>query len=145
VLQHWTHFEVAGYICALIFFVYCPPRMMKGLGGFAERHFGDSVGFYILHLGIVLVVIGGVYQQIAGIASTGNALILAAMGILKLTSKPGTEVPPGTSQTSTTSVTTATNPPPATTPVTIVAQTESVTETKTSKPTAGGAVIGKPF
>ena len=83
--MHYTHFEVAGYICAAIFIIYVPPRILRGLGGFAERHFGDSVGFYILHLGIVLVILGGIYQQVTGIASTGNALILAAMGILKLT------------------------------------------------------------
>jgi hypothetical protein len=120
-MQHWTHFEVAGYICAVILFIYIPPRILNGLGGFAERHFGDTVGFYILHLGIVLVVIGGIYQQISGIASTGNALILAAMGILKLTSKPGTEVPPGVSQASSTTITTSTIPPPTPAPATPVA------------------------
>jgi hypothetical protein len=113
--MHYTHFEVAGYICAAIFMIYVPPTILKGVGGFAERHFGDSVGFYILHLGIVLVVIGGIYQQISGIASTGNALILAAMGILKLTKAP-TDVVPGVSQASSTTVTTSTIPPPPTVP-----------------------------
>lgn len=107
--MHYTHFEVAGYILAAIFIVYVPPRILNGLGGFAERHFGDSVGFYILHLGIVLVIIGGLYPQVTGIASTGNALILAAMTVLKLTK---TAAPDTTEITKVSNVTTPIPPEP---------------------------------
>lgn len=81
----WKHFEIAVYVAAALILIYRPPRSSNGLGPFLERHFGDAVGFYILHLGILLVVIGGVYPQVNGIEQTGNSLILAGMVALKLT------------------------------------------------------------
>lgn len=87
--MHYTHLEVAGYICAALFMIYSPPRVLAGVGPFIEAHFGDAVGFYILHLGIILVVIGGVYPMVGGIAQTGNSLILAGMVALKLTKTNG--------------------------------------------------------
>lgn len=81
----WKHFEIAAYVIAAVFVIYRPPKSSNGLGAFIERHFGDTVGFYILHLGILLVVIGGVYPQVNGIEQTGNSLILAGMVALKLT------------------------------------------------------------
>jgi len=87
-MHHWAHIETALYIAAALFVLYYPPKQLTGMGTFIERHLGDSVGFYILHLGIVLVVISGIYPQVAGIYSTGQSLILAGTVALKLTSKP---------------------------------------------------------
>lgn len=89
----WKHFEIAAYVAAAIFVIYRPPRSSTGLGGFIERHFGDTVGFYILHLGIILVVIGGIYPEVGGITQTGNSLILAGMVALKLTKTNGSDTP----------------------------------------------------
>ena len=89
----WKHFEIAVYVAAAIFVIYRPPNSSNGLGAFVERHFGDTVGFYILHLGIILVVIGGIYPQVGGITQTGNSLILAGMVALKLTKTNGTDTP----------------------------------------------------
>jgi hypothetical protein len=89
----WKHFEIAAYVAAAIFVIYRPPKSSSGLGAFVERHFGDTVGFYILHLGIILVVIGGIYPQVGGITQTGNSLILAGMVALKLTKTNGSDNP----------------------------------------------------
>lgn len=109
-MHHWTHLEVGLYILVALFMLYKPPQMSAGLGGFIERHFGDTVGFYILHLGIILVVIGGVYPQVGGVTQTGNSLILAGMVALKLTKTPG-DNGTTTSQTTTTSSTVSPTPP----------------------------------
>lgn len=84
-MPSWGHVEAALGILWLALMIYFPPRTWGGLGKFIERHFADSVGFYILHLGILLVVVGGVWPQVGGISSTGNSLILAGMTVLKLT------------------------------------------------------------
>ena len=90
-MYHWKEYETAFYILLALLIFYFPPLHTKGMGNFIERHLGDSVGFYILHLGIVLVVISGIYPQVAGIYSTGQSLILAGTVALKLTNKPNGE------------------------------------------------------
>jgi hypothetical protein len=84
-MPSWGHIEAALGGLWLVLMIYWPPKTWGGLGKFIERHFADSVGFYILHLGIALVVLGGIWPQVAGISSTGNSLILAGMTVLKLT------------------------------------------------------------
>ena len=78
------HLEFALYVVLLLFLVYFPPKHYAGFGTFLERHFGDAVGFYILHLGIGLVIIGAVWSNLTGLQGTGNSLILAGMVALKL-------------------------------------------------------------
>jgi hypothetical protein len=117
----WGHVEIAFYVLLALVFVYMPPKTAAGLGSFIERHFGDSVGFYILHLGIGLVVLGDIYPQLGGMGSTGNSLIMAAMVALKLTKVPNGSSTTATVETKTTTTTTPpTTPPSATQPATSV-------------------------
>lgn len=90
----WKHIEIAAYIVAAIIIIYRPPRASGGMGSFIERHLGDSVGFYILHLGILLVVISGIYPLVTQIGQTGQSLILAGMVALKLTKTAPPDNPP---------------------------------------------------
>lgn len=93
-MQHLTQIEIALYIAAALVMVYRPPKTWGGLGGFIERHLGDSVGFYILHLGIILVILSGLLPSLAGITATGNSLILAGTMALKLQKEPTNGTPP---------------------------------------------------
>ena len=88
-----THIEIVAYVAVLLFVVYFPPKKLVGIGGFIDRHLGDSVGFYILHLGIILVILAGVYPQLSGVKETGNSLILAGATTLKLTKDPSPSTP----------------------------------------------------
>jgi len=86
----WHQLKIWAYIALALFLVYRPPSgdRFRGLGSFIERHFGDSIGFYILHLGITLVILGDIYPRMNDIEQTGNSLILAGMVALKLTKVP---------------------------------------------------------
>jgi len=94
-MPSWGHIEAILGAIWLVSMIYFPPKTWGGLGKFIERHFADSVGFYILHLGIALVVVGGIWPQVAGISSTGNSLILAGMTVLKLTKDTNGTAPTG--------------------------------------------------
>lgn len=75
-----------------IFFVllYRPPTNISGLMDLIERHFGDALGLYILHLGILLVILGVFYPQAAtAVQRIGESLIMASMIALKLKTVPG--------------------------------------------------------
>jgi hypothetical protein len=133
---HWsTHSEVALYVLLALFLFYFPAKTAKGLGQFIERHFGDAVGFYILHLGIILVVIAGVYPQVSGVKETGSSLILAGMVALKLktTSPPDTTISSTVTNTSTSAAATASSTTSAPSP-----SSPSLSSPK-------GPVTGKPF
>ncbi len=83
----WNHLEIAGYVGLALLLIYKPPAMrvvFDGLGKFIERHFGDSIGLYLLHLGIGLIILGDVFHQMEQVGHVGESLILAAMGVLKL-------------------------------------------------------------
>jgi hypothetical protein len=108
----WKHFEIAAYVVAAIIVIYRPPKTSDGMGSFIERHLGDSVGFYILHLGILLVVVSGIYPQVTQIGQTGQSLILAGMVALKLTKT----APPDTQQVETITSKTLPAPPDPTIP-----------------------------
>jgi hypothetical protein len=87
----WNHLEIAGYVGLALLLIYKPPAMrvvFDGLGKFIERHFGDSIGLYLLHLGIGLIILGDVFHQMEQVGHVGESLILAAMGVLKLKSIP---------------------------------------------------------
>lgn len=88
------HFEFAVYVIFALIMLYRPPRSFAGVQEFVEKHFGDSIGLYILHLGIALVILGGVWPDMTQVSQIGQSLILAAMGVLKLTKAPpnGTEM-----------------------------------------------------
>lgn len=89
---HWLHHgEFAALLVLLVLMLYWPPRAMQKLSGarmFLEAHFGDSIGLYILHLGIVLVVIAGIWPDMQRVGELGYALVTAAMGVLKLSKTP---------------------------------------------------------
>jgi hypothetical protein len=129
----WSHAEIAFYVLIALVFAYKPPATGKGLGAFIERHYGDSVGFYVLHLGIVLVVISALYPKVSIVASTGNGLIMASMAVLKLT-----KVANGSSSTSTvaTSTTTTVTPPtaPDIPPPSVTVKVEPPAPPETPKP-----------
>jgi hypothetical protein len=82
--HHWA----AIYLAVLILIFYRPPTAIQGIGNFITAHFGDSIGVYLLHLGIGLVMFGGFYQSQQAVVQIGNSLIMTAIGILKLTSPP---------------------------------------------------------
>ena len=67
---------------------------------FMERHFGDSVGLYIIHLGVALIVLGAFVPglsvaAVATIQDTGKGLVGAGLIALKLKAqaKNGAEPP----------------------------------------------------
>ena len=87
----WHHLEFGLYVIVILFLLYFPPASFCGLSNirdFIERHFGDSIGLYLLHLGIALVILAGVFQEMTLVGNLGQSLVLAAMGILKLKTVP---------------------------------------------------------
>lgn len=83
------HFMVFIGIILVFILLYKPPSQAAGLRDFVERHFGDSLGLYILHLGVILVLLGGFYTQVASVGTIGQSLIMAALVALKLKTVPG--------------------------------------------------------
>ncbi len=111
----WTHVKIAFYIAIALLVVYHPPKVaaaFRGIGGFIERHFGDSIGIYLLHLGIALIVLGDCFSVLTHVEQVGNSLLLTAMGVLKLKTVPGANGSSATTEV-TTSVSGPDLPPPA--------------------------------
>lgn len=83
------HLEFFIILALFLLLLYFPPSLLRsitpGVHSFIEAHLGDSVGLYILHLGIGLVILGGVWPNLGRVGEVGYALITAAMGVLKLT------------------------------------------------------------
>src|ERR1700690_1009100 len=107
--------EIALYIAAALFILYRPPKVaaaFKGLGDFIERHFGDSIGIYLLHLGVALIILGDCFAQMTHAEQVGNSLLLTAMGVLKLKTVPGGNGNGGGSITEVVTSTRTTDPPP---------------------------------
>ena len=82
------HVEFALYVVLLLFLVYFPPKHYAGFGTFLERHFGDAVGFYILYLGVALVIVGDVWSNLHSIEQVGHSFIYAGIIALKLRTSP---------------------------------------------------------
>ena len=108
---HWSHLEAAGYIFVLLFMIYNPPRTWWGVGDFIERHFGDSIGMYLLHLGVLLIVLGGVWPSLAAAQDVGKQVFVASMAILKISPDKAQPPPPTTTTTVSTSTVTPPEPP----------------------------------
>lgn len=82
------HLEFFIVLFLVIFMLYLPPKFVQRLGwlrDFIDEHFGDSIGLYILHLGIALIILAGVFPEMTAVNQIGQSLVLAAMGVLKLT------------------------------------------------------------
>jgi hypothetical protein len=88
--HHWA----AIYLGVLILLLYKPPKQLAGIGSFIQTHFGDSIGIYLLHFGVGLVILGGFYQQLQQVEQVGQSLIMTAIGILKLTKDAAPPAPP---------------------------------------------------
>ena len=84
----WGRIEVLFLLMTGLLLMYKPPSDISGVAEFIERHFGDAIGFYILHLGILLIIVSAVVPQLSSsqtaLVTTGNSLIMAAMVALKL-------------------------------------------------------------
>lgn len=85
----WHHAEFFFGVLLIIFMLYVPPKTImqniEGLHDFFEAHYGDTIGLLILFLAIALILVGDVWPSLTHAAATGNALLVAAMGVLKLT------------------------------------------------------------
>ena len=95
----WHHIEIAFYVLLFLFLFYVPPRPVRQFLSldFIERHFGDSVGFYILHLGVVLYIISAAWPAMKELSAVGQSFVLAGTVALKLKSPNGNgggSVPP---------------------------------------------------
>jgi hypothetical protein len=81
------HPHLIFYTALALFILYRPPALLNkfaGAGDFITRHWGDSIGFYLLHLGVVLFILGGVYPVLKEVQHVGESFILTAVGMLKL-------------------------------------------------------------
>jgi hypothetical protein len=113
-----SHFAFVVLAIAIAFvLLYKPPAKASDVIGLLERHFGDVLGLYILHLGIFLVILGVFYPQAAtAVQRIGESLIMASMIALKLKTVPGAgngnggPVEKVTTQTETTRVTVGSPP-----------------------------------
>ena len=88
---HWVtaniHLHLLFYTAIALLLLYRPPAVMQrlqGIGDFVSRHWGDSIGLYMIHLGIVLTVVGGFYTQLGSVQHVGESFILTGVGMLKL-------------------------------------------------------------
>lgn len=86
ILHNFWIVVIAGMVMVML---YKPPGQFGFLTSFVERHFGDSLGLYILHLGIGLVLLGGFYAQVKDVGQVGLSLIMASLVALKLKTVPG--------------------------------------------------------
>jgi len=87
--MHWfaAHFTALLYVAALLLLLYFPPesfKRLKGLGDFVGERWGDSIGLYLIHVGIALIILAGVYPQLKDIGHVGESFILTGVGVLKL-------------------------------------------------------------
>lgn len=85
---HHLSFNLLFYSFIILLLLYKPPKQvisrLQGLGDFVSRHWGDSIGLYMLHMGILLVILGGLYSQLADVAHVGESFILTGVGMLRL-------------------------------------------------------------
>lgn len=86
----WHHLEFALYAALAVLLLYRPPRSLQGgwAAKFLDSHFGDMIGFYILHLAVALIIVGSVWNLVA-VSDVGKQLLLPAMAVLKLTKSAG--------------------------------------------------------
>ena len=111
-LIHDAHPHLLFYTVLVLVVLYRPPASFKALSGvsdFVTRHWGDSVGFYLLHFGVVLIALGGFYKEIASLEHLGESFVLTGVAMLKLKYVP----PDNITTTSTTSVGSTVTPPVA--------------------------------
>jgi hypothetical protein len=84
----WHHGEFFLYVLVALLILYKPPRLLTdnlaGLRNFFESHYGDSIGYSILLLAIVLIILGDVWPQLTHAAIAGQGLLVAATAMLKL-------------------------------------------------------------
>jgi hypothetical protein len=89
---HHLSFHLLLYTAVILLLLYKPPANvmthLQGLGDFVSRHWGDSIGLYMIHLGILLDVLAGVYPSLADIGHVGESFILTGVGMLKLKYNP---------------------------------------------------------
>ena len=88
-----AHSTMVLYLAIALALLYWPPALtarLQGLGDFVSRHWGDSIGLYLIHLGILLVILGGFYSQLATAEHVGESFILTGVGLLKLKYNPPT-------------------------------------------------------
>lgn len=91
------HPHLLLYTIILLCVIYRPPliiRNVKQFSDFLTRHWGDSIGLYLLHLGVILILISGVYPNLAPAEHLGESFVLTGVGMLKLR-----YIPKDTSQT----------------------------------------------
>jgi hypothetical protein len=88
---HWLaanlHPHLLFYTIIILVLLYRPPKLFSyfvGMADFLSRHFGDSVAFYLVHLGVGLQIIAGVYPQLAHVDHVGESLLVLGVGMLKL-------------------------------------------------------------
>ena len=90
--MHWlaAHSIALLYLVVLLLLLYFPPELLskrggfQGLGEFIGRHWGDSIGLYLVHIGILLIILAGAYPQLADAGHVGESFILTGVGLLKL-------------------------------------------------------------
>lgn len=95
------HLEFFFILVLAVVMFYLPPRAAAALRAFVEKHFNESIGLYLLHLGIGLIILSGVWPDMPHVFDTGNALIVAAMGLLNLQRKSAAEDTGGSTPNST--------------------------------------------
>jgi hypothetical protein len=88
--HHWVFI----YFVTLVVLIYRPPRILRGVGPFLVKHFGDTLALFLLVFGVALVVFGDFYPQLKDVAQIGQSLVMTAVGLLKLTSVSTQPAPP---------------------------------------------------
>ena len=88
--HHWAFI----YFVALLLLIYKPPKVLRGIGPFIAKHFGDSIAIFLLMFGVSLVIFGDFYSQLKDVAQIGQSLVMTAVGVLKLTKDNGQPAPP---------------------------------------------------
>jgi hypothetical protein len=82
----WTaHHWFMLYIAAAVVLFYIPPKSLSGVGNFISAHFGDSIGVYLLHLSLGMLIIGGFYPQLTALVDAGKSIFSVSLAVLKLT------------------------------------------------------------
>lgn len=81
------HPHLLLYTAIILFVIYRPPLIVRNVQQFSDfltRHWGDSIGLYLLHLGVVLILIAGIYPNLSPAEHLGESFILTGVGMLKL-------------------------------------------------------------
>lgn len=79
------HFEFWAVVALLCVWLYFPPPATARIFGFVDVHYRDSFGLFLLLIGIALTFVGDIWPAMQHVESTGDKLLLAAMGFLNLT------------------------------------------------------------